>query len=163
MKHYSGSDMLTIGIGIAFTLMGLVGIRQEPSLIWATLFFFACVLILVLQPFLARWRPARYLRVEYDVEAIRNYGGAALPAVIRWDEIDEIAVLTSEIGPAGDDVVWVFSNASGSPVVLIAGTSPGFAALLAELQRLPNFDNEALLMAMGSLKLARFIVWRRAM
>jgi hypothetical protein len=101
--------------------------------------------------------------VEYDVEAIRNYGGAALPAVIRWDEIDEIAVLTSEIGPAGDDVVWVFSNASGSPVVLIAGTSPGFAALLAELQRLPNFDNEALLMAMGSLKLARFIVWRRAM
>jgi hypothetical protein len=160
-QHYSWGDLLTIGIGIAMVLMGLVGIRQSPELIWAILFFGACVAVLVLMPFLGRWLPAKESRVEYDATSIRTSFGTSKVDSIRWDEVDEIALITSESGPTGDDVVWVFADATRSKVTGIAPTSTGFPALLEELQRLPGFDHEALLLAMGSVTLERFVVWRR--
>jgi hypothetical protein len=161
LKQFSQGDLLAIGAGTALVVMCLVGASRSPDLLWAALFFGVCVVFLLLRPCLYRWRLARQLRVEYDADTIRACSREVEVASITWDELDEIAVLTSEAGPSGDDIVWVFASPSRSKTILIAGACPGFPALLEALQRLPDFDNVTLLEAMSSTTLGCFVVWRR--
>jgi hypothetical protein len=161
LKQFSQSDLLTIGCGAALVGMCLVGASQSPDLLWAALLFGACVVVLLLRPYLDRWRLARQPRVAYDADTIRTCSREVVLASITWDELDEVAVCTSDAGPIGDDRVWVFTNPSRSKILLIAGTCPGFPTLLEALQRLPDFDNVTLLEATGSTTLGRFVVWRR--
>lgn len=161
LKQLAQSDLLAIGGGAALVVMCLVGASQSPDLLWAALLFGVCVGVLLLRPYLDRWRLARQPRVAYDADTIRSCSREVVLASITWDELDEIAVFTSEAGPIGDDRVWVFTDPSRSKILLIAGTCPGFPALLEALQRLPDFDDVTLLEAMGSTALGRFVVWRR--
>jgi hypothetical protein len=161
MKQFSQDNLVAIGASVALALMCLGGLPQSPDLIWGALFFGVCVVLLLLQPFLDRWRLARQLRVEYDADTIRSCSREVVVASIRWDELDAIAILTSEAGPSGDDLEWVFTNASWSKTISITGACAGFPALLEALQRLPDFDNVTLLEALGSVTPGRFVVWRR--
>jgi hypothetical protein len=161
LKQLSQNDLLSAGASAALALMCLVGASRSPDLLWGALFFGACVVSLLLRPFLDRWRLARQLRVEYDVGTIRTRCREVVVASITWDELDEIAVFTSETGPSGDDIVWVFANPSRSKIILITAACSGFPALLEALQRLPGFDNVTLLEAMSSVTAGCFVVWRR--
>lgn len=162
MKQFPQNDLLPIGAGIVLVVVCLVGASRSPDLLWGALLFGVCVVLLLLRPYLDRWRLARQLRVVYDADTICTCSRELVVASIRWDELDEITVFTSETGPSGDDIVWVFANHSRSKTMLIAGACPGFPALLEALQRLPNFDNLTLLEAMGSTTPGRFVVWRRS-
>ncbi|MBC8162877.1 MAG: hypothetical protein H7Z42_16840 [Roseiflexaceae bacterium] len=161
MKPFSQDDLRLIGAGVVLVVVCLVGASQSPALIWGALLFGVSVVSLLLRPYLDRWRLARRLRVEYDADTIRTCSREVVVAAIRWDELDEITVFTSEAGPIGDDSVWLFASPSRSKIILIAGTCPGFPALLEVLQQLADFDNVALLEAMGSTTPGRFVVWRR--
>jgi hypothetical protein len=160
-RQFSQNDLVVIGVGAALVLMCLVGVPQSPDLIWGAVFFVMCVVVVLLRPCLDRWRLARQLRVEYDADTIRTYSGEVVVDSISWNELDAIVVVTSEIGPSGDDVVWVLANSTRSRTILIAGACPGFPALLEALQRLRGFDNVMLLEAMGSVTRGRFVVWQR--
>lgn len=160
-KYYSPSELCAIGISAAMVVMGIIVLPQSPDLIWAVLFFGVCGLLALLNPLILRWLPSRGPRVEHDQESVRTFFGEAVQAAIRWDEVDEIAVVTNDAGPSGEDVVWVFTNAGRSKQIAITGTSSGFPALLEELQGLPGFDHVTLIAAMGSVEAARFVVWRR--
>jgi hypothetical protein len=91
---------------------------------------------------------------------IRHYSGEVVVASIRWDEVDEIAVITSETGTSGDDVVWVLTSTQARDIS-ITPTILGFSALLEQIQRLPGFDHATFVAAMGSVTVERFVVWQR--
>lgn len=160
-KHFSPSDALAIGLNAALCVMCLIGMQQSLDLVWGALLFGAGALFLLLSPFLYRWLPSREPRVETDAASIRRYSGEVVVASIRWEAIDEIAVVTNDAGPSEDDIVWVFMKADGSQGIAIGGSSIGFPALLEKLQRLPGFDHVMLLEAMGCVIAERFVVWRR--
>ncbi len=77
---------------------------------------------------------------------------------VRWDELQEIAIVTTDQGPFVDDVFWVLKGKTGGCVV--PSEADGMTALLPRLQQLPGFDDEAVIAAMGSTNNATFVCWR---
>jgi len=55
----------------------------------------------------------------------------------------------------------VFVDESGQGGCAVPASAEGFDALLARVQQLPGFDDEAVVAAMGSSTNARFDVWQR--
>jgi hypothetical protein len=73
-------------------------------------------------------------------------------------KLDEVVIVTTSDGPFAEDLFWVLRSGDREEVI-----PSGYATnLLETLQRLPGFDNEAVIRAMGSTSDARFIVWRRS-
>jgi hypothetical protein len=73
----------------------------------------------------------------------------------------EIAIVTNDSGPIGSDVWWVASGAGEPAELAFPAGATGESTVLARLQALPGFDNEAVIAAMGSADQARFVCWRR--
>ena len=78
---------------------------------------------------------------------------------VRWNELSEIAIVTTDQGPFVPDAFWLLHGEQGGCAV--PSETDGMGVLLTELQRLPGFDNEAVIRAMGSAENASFLVWRR--
>lgn len=121
-------------------------------------FFGMCAVVLSLQAWKRQNPPAKQ-RVEFDDQEIRSVSGNDTKVSIRWDELHEIHILTTGGGPAADDVFWMFLNADREGCWM-SNSAEGFPALLARIQTLPEFDNEAVVQAMGSAVNNTFIVWR---
>lgn len=78
---------------------------------------------------------------------------------IDWDEIHRVEVVTTDEGPFLPDSFWVLT---GDQVqCIIAQGAKGEKVLLERLQTLPEFDNDALISAMGSTSNERFLCWDR--
>ncbi|MFL6022203.1 MAG: hypothetical protein ACJ72O_02600 [Marmoricola sp.] len=78
---------------------------------------------------------------------------------VRWDDLEQVAIRTTDDGPFAEDLFWVLLGRWGSGFVVPAGLVPdGF---LARLQQLPGFDNEAVTDAMQSIDDAVFVAWRK--
>ncbi|HYE96399.1 MAG TPA: hypothetical protein VD962_09330 [Rubricoccaceae bacterium] len=95
--------------------------------------------------------------VSFDAEGVVHTRADGRQERIRWDELEEVSIVTTDEGPFVDDVFWVLAGASGG--CLVPSETEGVDALLARLQRLPGFDNEAVIAAMGSTGRARFVCW----
>jgi hypothetical protein len=78
---------------------------------------------------------------------------------VRWDDLQEVQIITTDEGPFVDDVFWLLLGSSGGCVV--PSETEGTEALLDRLQQLPGFDNEAVIRAMGTTSNDRFLCWRR--
>jgi hypothetical protein len=101
----------------------------------------------------ARAQPEPPMPLSFDDEAVRWAGTS-----IRWDELAEVTIVTTEEGPFVDDVFWVLRAADGRELRVPSETA---GDLLGRLQELPGFDNEAVIRSMGSTENARFVAWRR--
>jgi hypothetical protein len=81
---------------------------------------------------------------------------------IQWQELTMVGITTTDEGPFAPDVFWGLHGPDGKTMVVYPGGTTGEAALLEELQRrLPDFDNEELIKAMGTATNARFLLWKR--
>ena len=98
-------------------------------------------------------------RVLYDEQRVIFTPADGKQQAVRWDELREVGVLTTDGGPAVDDVHWVLVTQSGDGFS-IPSESYGFADLLSRLQQLPGFDNKAVAEAMGCSVDAKFVCWR---
>ncbi len=78
---------------------------------------------------------------------------------IRWPELEEVAIETTDNGPFGEDFFAVLRTAEFT--ARIPQEVLGFEDLLARLQQLPGFNNEAVIEAAGSTEDATFLCWKR--
>jgi hypothetical protein len=78
---------------------------------------------------------------------------------VRWNDLEVVAVKTTDAGPFVADVFWVLQG-SRSTCVVPQGL-PGDQELVARLQQLPGFDTSALIDAVTSIEEATFICWQR--
>lgn len=98
--------------------------------------------------------------VSFDEEAITLALTAGETQSVRWDDLYEVGILTTDQGPFVDDVFWMLLGHYGSCTV--PSETRGMSKLLRRLQALPSFDNRAVIAAMGCTDNDRFVVWRRS-
>ena len=108
-----------------------------------------------------RRRPqARERVVVTEDEIIRTRPDGATETV-RWEDLTEVGIITTDEGPFVEDVFWILVGADERTGCAVAQGAEGNEELLARLQKLPGFDNEAVIQAMGSTTNARFTCWQR--
>jgi hypothetical protein len=98
--------------------------------------------------------------VRIDDHGVRRDLPGGRAEQIAWADLAEVSVRTTGGGPLADDVFFVLAGAGGGGCVVPQG-DPASTALLERLQRLPGFDNTALIRAMSSTEDATFVCWRR--
>ena len=105
-------------------------------------------------------KPKHPETVEFDDVSVRRRLSDGRVESIRWDELVEVFIATSDEGPLVEDVYWLLIDLNNAGCA-VAQSAKGADALLARLQALPGFDNEAVIAAMGSTANDRFTCWRK--
>lgn len=78
---------------------------------------------------------------------------------VTWDDLQCVEVVNTDEGPFLPDVFWVLHGSDGGCVIPQGAT--GEKQLLERLQKLPDFDNEAVIKAMSVTTNKRSLCWRR--
>ena len=99
--------------------------------------------------------------VTFSGEAVTRTRPDGVVEMIRWDDLQEVAVLTTDEGPWLEDVFFLLIASDPTSGCAVPQSSDGSKQLLERLQQLPNFDNEALIEAMGSTTNGKFVCWKR--
>ena len=100
--------------------------------------------------------------VSFDSDGIVAIDPGGNKTGILWNDLTQVSIRTTDAGPFDEDVFWLFYEGSDEPVIVLPGSAPGNDDLLAELQRrLPGFDNETFIDAMGSTSNAHFVLWEK--
>ncbi len=81
---------------------------------------------------------------------------------LHWNDLFEVGILTTGGGPWTQDVSFVLVVSGGKTGISVPQGAEGTDTFLAALQKLPGFDNEAVIKAMGSTSDARFVCWQRS-
>ena len=97
--------------------------------------------------------------VEFDEIKITRTMRDGKQETLQWSELREIAIITTDEGPFVDDVFWVLSGTDTG--CLVPSEADGAKELLMYLQKLPGFNNEAVIHAMGSTENAKFVCWSK--
>ena len=105
----------------------------------------------------ARGRPRAVVTFDDRGVTCRRIGGVV--ESVAWDDLHSVEIRTTDEGPFVEDVFLVLHAAGGGCVV--PQEAEGFADLIGRLQRLPGFDNGALISAMTCAENATFPCWRR--
>lgn len=99
------------------------------------------------------------LHVDGDGVALRRKREPV--GAVAWDDILGVDLFTTDEGPWAEDVYWVIHRREGGEPLIIPGGAEGVDALLAAVEtRLPGFDMDAVIRAMGSTENARFALWQ---
>lgn len=99
--------------------------------------------------------------MTFDEDAVTRWKPDGAVQRVRWDDLVAVAVVTSGGGPWEDDVLWMLTAREGVEGCTVPGQAAGTEQLLERLQRLPGFDDEAVIRAMGSTEFAFFPCWSR--
>jgi hypothetical protein len=78
---------------------------------------------------------------------------------VTWDDLELVAIETTDEGPYLTDFFWYLIGAQGGCVVPLGAT--GENALIERLRALPGFDNDAVTQAAASTSNHKFICWKR--
>ena len=102
--------------------------------------------------------PPRF-SVSFDDKEIVASGEGRADETVAWASLTEVVILNEDAFPVGSQY-WLLAGADGKGAAL-PSEAEGMQELLAAMQeRLPGFDNEAVIRAMGELDGA-FRVWKK--
>lgn len=102
---------------------------------------------------------ASSLVVECEGDVISCSRPDGMTERVAWGDLQRVEIVTTDEGPAVEDVFWLLHGSTTGCVVPQGAT--GQKRLLERLQALPHFDNSAVISAMGSTSNKRFLVWSR--
>jgi hypothetical protein len=101
--------------------------------------------------------PESLTQVGYDSERIWVKHPNQEEESILWDDLIGVAIKTTDEGPYNPDVFWILGTKDKT--LIYPGGATGESEMIERLQKLPNFDNEAVISAMGSVHNNTFICW----
>lgn len=107
-------------------------------------------------------RPEDGETVTVDESAVTRLRVDGKTESVRWDDLREVSIITTDKGPAEEDLYFVLIGADGKSGCAVPQSAAGCDALLRRLQTLPGFDNEAAIKAMASTGNARFLLWKKS-
>jgi len=102
--------------------------------------------------------PDRIVITDDSVTRLRPDG---VQEAVRWDDLVEVGIVTTDEGPWSEDVFWILMASDRKTGCAVPQGAEGADKLLEALQKLPGFDNGAVIKAMGSTSNARFVCWRK--
>ena len=112
--------------------------------------------------FFRRSKVRRPDQVSFTDDAITRIRPDGIVESIRWDVLCEVGILTTDDGPLQEDVFFLLIASDGKSGCVVPQGAEGCDHLLERLQKLPGFDNEAVIKAMGSTAHAKFVCWKRS-
>jgi hypothetical protein len=80
---------------------------------------------------------------------------------ISWGELKAVVIETNDRGPWEEDVYFILFSDSKEHFCAIPQCSKGTQELLARLQQLAGFDNEAVISSMGCTSKRSFLCWEK--
>ena len=98
--------------------------------------------------------------VHVDDNGVRRDLGNGQVEQVTWADLLEVFIVTTSDGPFAEDVFFILVGAGGAGLPSQQG-APECAQLLERLQRLPGFDNGAVIRAMKCTTNDKFLCWRR--
>jgi hypothetical protein len=108
--------------------------------------------------FFRRGKAPRVVITETSVVYTRSNGTVES---VRHDDLREVVILTTDEGPFSEDVFFVLFGTDKTSGCCVAQGAEGCDKLLEHLQKLPGFDNEAVIKAMGSTSNGKFLCWKK--
>jgi hypothetical protein len=93
---------------------------------------------------------------EVGIKCIRPNGDVEQ---VSFSDLVEVRIDTNDSGPWGADLWWVLLGSTPTSGCVYPGGATGEQVALDALQRLPGFDNEKVIQAMGSTDNASFKCW----
>jgi hypothetical protein len=100
-------------------------------------------------------------RVSFTDETVTRTRPDGVQQTIRWDDLHEVVIVTTDQGPFQEDVFIFLILADGTSGCTVPHAAEGGDALFARLQKLPGFDHETAVRAMTSTSNAKFPCWKR--
>ncbi len=99
-------------------------------------------------------------RVEFDdVRVIFRYRDRT--DTLEWDDLSEVGIVTTDEGPFQEDVYFMLLGPNQEKGCAIPQGAEGSQQLFERLQKLPDFDHDAAIRAMGSTSNNRFVCWKK--
>ena len=99
---------------------------------------------------------AEQISVAVTSDGVTVVRSGAAAAGVRWSQLVEVAVVTTSAGPLADDVFVMLRVADRSSCLV---PNPVATELVRWLVRLPGFDHDKFIAAMGSTSEASFVCW----
>lgn len=121
----------------------------------------------VLYGFLPRLEAASVRRWQKQDETVTvdDWGvtrvAGDLREAIAWADLGWVRIYTTADGPAAEDVFFALGAGNGKGCLVPNRLAVSSNLLAALQQRLPDLDNAAIAMAMGSTSEAMFTIWMR--
>ena len=78
---------------------------------------------------------------------------------VAWGDLVQVSIVTTDEGPFDDDLFFLLQDDDGSGCA-VGNAEAEATGLVARLQRLPRFDNEALIQASACAIEAHFVCWQ---
>ncbi|MES2474312.1 MAG: hypothetical protein V4640_00935 [Verrucomicrobiota bacterium] len=100
-------------------------------------------------------------KADFDTECVRYHHPQGDLQQIRWDDLDEVGIVTTDEGPFVEDVFFMLLSEDREGCA-IPQSAEGMDALLARLQALPEFDSNAVIEAMGCTSNNNFVLWKNS-
>ncbi len=98
--------------------------------------------------------------LAFDDDGIRLMRGDVVEQEVRWADLVEVGVMTSDEGPFSEDL-WLILVGSNGRGCAVPSEVAGYADLADRVLKLPGFDGEKYIAALGSTQNAKFVCWRR--
>lgn len=107
------------------------------------------------------WNPFRKKRtcVKFDEQTIVCHYSNGRTEAIRWTDLREVSIRTTDDGPFVDDLFWILKSAAADCIV--PSEAVGVQELLIRLQQLPGFDHQAVIRAATTTEDATFLCWQK--
>jgi hypothetical protein len=99
--------------------------------------------------------------VRFDDETVVRRMPDGREESVRWDDLAEVGIMTTDDGPFGEDVYWLLIGQDLKHGCVVPASAEGMDELLKRLQRLPGFDNGKVIQAMSCTSNERFLIWKR--
>jgi hypothetical protein len=103
--------------------------------------------------------PESRVIIEFDDERIWCTRPGSPEQTMLWTELIGVAIKTTDEGPFAPDVFWVLG--AKDKVVMYPGGATGEQEMLTRLQKLPSFNNEAVIEAAGCTDNKLFVCWEK--
>lgn len=103
----------------------------------------------------------RFGKITFDSEVVVYHHPEGDAQNIRWDELNEVGIVTTDEGPVAEDVFFMLLSEDRKKGCAIPQSAEGNEALLSRLQDLPGFNNEVLIEAMGCTSNRNFRLWKK--
>lgn len=107
----------------------------------------------------APYNPEAEFVVEVDDRLVRCTRPNGEVEQVDWEDLRAVILETNDTGPIGMDVLWILVGTDSGCV--IPQGARGEDALIRALQRLPGFDNEAMIRASTSVENRQFLCWEK--
>jgi hypothetical protein len=96
--------------------------------------------------------------VVVDEDGVRRLRAGEVIERVRWAHLTNVTIATTDEGPFVEDFFWLLRESNGSGCAISGGQAEA-SGLLEKLQKLPRFNDEAVIVASGSTSNALFVCW----